>query len=95
MTNTTGRLSAGITRGNSFTIEVDGETISAYEGETVAAALIAHGKNVFRKTKNQNPRGLYCGMGQCQECRMIINGVPDTLACQTHVTPGMKIETGS
>lgn len=95
MPTTTGRVFSGVNRGESFEIEVDGEKITAYEGETVAAALIASGKIVFRTTKaGKSPRGLYCGIGQCQECRMTINGVPDTLACQTSVSPGLKVETG-
>lgn len=94
MKNLNLRVSTGINRGKSFEIEVDGEKIIAYEGETVAAALLASGIRVFRKTKNnRNPRGLYCGIGQCQECRVTVNGVPDTLACQTPVAPGLKIET--
>lgn len=93
MENRNGRIGLGINKNKSFEIEVDGEKIIAYEGETVAAALIASDRVVFRETKkNKSPRGLYCGIGQCQECRMIINGVPDTLACQTNVTPGLKIK---
>ena len=89
------RIQFGVERKQPFEINVDGEKILAYEGETVAAALIASGRRIFRKTeKRKSPRGLYCGIGQCQECRMIINGVPNTLACQTIVTPGCEIETG-
>ena len=87
------RIEVGVERQKLFEIEVDGEKIVAYEGETVAAALIASGRNMFRREKKMGrPRGLYCGIGQCQECRMTINGVPDTLACKTIVTPGSRIE---
>lgn len=89
------RIQFGIQRKQSFEIEVDGEKVLAYEGESVAAALIASGKRAFRRSdKRKMPRGLFCGIGQCQECRMTINDTPDTLACQTMVTPGLKIETG-
>jgi hypothetical protein len=29
----------------------------------------------------------------CQECRMTINGILNTQACQTLATPGCRIET--
>jgi len=89
------RIHFGVQKKQPFTIVVDGEEIPACEGETVAAALLAEGRRVFRKTrKRESPRGLYCGVGQCQECKMTINDVPNVLACQTVASPGCKIETG-
>lgn len=94
MAKRSGRIEVGVEKKKSFEVEVDGKKILAYEGETVAAVLIASGRRVFRKAKKTgSPRGLYCGIGQCQECRVTINEVPDTLACQTIVTPGCRIET--
>ena len=88
------RVSKGVERGEPFEIEVDGEKIVAYEGETVGAALLAAGQRTLRYTnKLERPRGLYCGIGLCQECRITINGVPNAQACQTLVTPGCRVET--
>lgn len=88
------RVEKGVRRGRSFEIEVDGETNLAFEGETVAAALIAAGRRTLRRTTKKNhPRGMYCGIGLCYECRMVINGVPNTRACQTLATPGCRVET--
>jgi sarcosine oxidase subunit alpha len=88
------RIEMGIERGQSFEIEVDGEKVVAYQGETIAAALIASGRRTFRWTKKKNePRGMYCGIGLCFECRMEINGVPNARACQTFVTPGCQVKT--
>jgi sarcosine oxidase subunit alpha len=88
------RVFKGVERGQPFEIEVDGEKIVAYEGETVGAALLAAGRRTLRyTTKLEQPRGLYCGIGLCQECRMTINGIPNTQACQTLATPGIRIET--
>jgi sarcosine oxidase subunit alpha len=84
----------GVERGRPFDIEVDGEKIIAYEGETIGAALLAAGRRTLRYTnKHAQPRGIYCGIGLCQECRMKINGVPNVQACQTPATPGCKVET--
>jgi len=77
-----------------FEIEVDGEKIPAFEGETIAAAILAAGIQVFRKTsKRKEGRGIYCGVGTCCECRMIVNGKPNVLACQTVASPNCKVQT--
>ena len=87
-------FSRGVERGKPFEIEVDGEKIVAYEGETIGAALLAAGRRTLRFTnKLEQPRGLYCGIGLCQECRMTVDGIPNIQACQTLATPGCRIET--
>jgi len=88
------RIREVVERGEPFEILVDGQKILAYEGETVGAVLLAAGHRTLRYTnKEGRPRGLYCGIGLCQECRMVINGIPDTQACQTLATPGCRVET--
>ena len=88
------RVEGGVKRGRRFEIEVDGESLAAYEGETVAAALMAAGRRTMRYTAEQHhPRGLYCGIGLCHECLMVIDGVANTRACQTLVAPGMQVQT--
>jgi D-hydroxyproline dehydrogenase subunit gamma len=88
------RVHHGVERGRRFAIEVNGEKLIAYEGETIAAALIAAGWRSFRRTeKMKQPRGLYCGIGLCHDCMMIVNGVPNTRTCQTLATPGCRVET--
>jgi len=75
-------------------IFVDGEPVEARKGEVIAAALIATGKQYFRKTiKLQEPRGIYCGIGRCTDCVMTVNGVPNVRTCVTEVEEGMVIET--
>ena len=75
-----------------ISIEVDGEKIEAYEGEPIAAALWAAGVKDFRYTrKRKEPRGYFCGIGLCTDCRMIVNGVPNIRTCVTLVQGGMKI----
>ncbi len=88
------RVEPGVERGRQFEIEVDGRRIPAYEGETVGAALTAAGVRTFRRTgKHHDHRGLYCGIGLCYECSMVIDGVPNTRACQTLARPGCRVET--
>ncbi|ADK81937.1 (2Fe-2S)-binding protein [Sediminispirochaeta smaragdinae] len=75
------------------TIIVDGKRIKALEGEPIAAALLAAGISVFRHTKKGSPRSIFCGIGQCTDCSMIVNGVPNVRTCVTPVAEGMVVET--
>jgi sarcosine oxidase subunit alpha len=83
-----------VPRGRPIKIQVDGKPIEAYEGETVAAAMLAAGILTFRLSrKNREPRGLYCGMGVCFECLVTVDGMHAVQACLTPVVDGMQIET--
>jgi sarcosine oxidase subunit alpha len=79
--------------GDTFEIKVNGKIITACRGQTIAEALLASGLRILRTTKNYAPRGIYCGMGICFECRMIVDGVPNVRACMTLATPGCKVTT--
>jgi len=88
------RIKIETRRGRSFEIEVDSRKVLAYEGETIAAVLLSAGIRVSRLTpKKHEPRGVYCGIGICHECVMVVNGVPDIRICQTLATPGCKVAT--
>ena len=73
-----------------MTILLDGEPAEAYEGETVAAVLLAQGRIATRRTPGGEPRGIFCGMGVCFDCLMIVDGVPNTRACMTWVREGLE-----
>lgn len=76
------------------TIYFDGREIPAKTGEPIAAALLAAGVRVFRKTaKRGYPRGIFCGIGRCTDCVMIVNGKANVRTCVTPVLPGMRVET--
>jgi predicted molibdopterin-dependent oxidoreductase YjgC len=75
-------------------IEVDGRKIKALSGEPIAAALFAEGILVCRETaRRHEPRGVFCGIGQCTDCMMTVDGKPNIRTCITPVRDGMKIET--
>ena len=79
-----------------LTVEVDGELVAAFAGETVATVLLALGRQVFRHTEKMHaPRGIYCGMGVCFDCLVTIDGVEGVRACMTPVAEGMVIATCS
>jgi predicted molibdopterin-dependent oxidoreductase YjgC len=77
-----------------LSVEVDGERVAAFAGETVATVLLALGHPAFRRTEKGAPRGLFCGMGICFDCLVTVDGVENVRACMTAVADGMVIETG-
>jgi len=79
--------------GPELRIEAFGEPLPAFEGETVAAALLAAGRTVFsRSVKYHRPRGPFCLAGRCANCLVRVDGVPNRFACLTAVAPGMQVE---
>ena len=77
-----------------ITLKVDGAAVPAFEGEAIAAALIASGRRVFRYTaKRREPRGVFCALGRCTDCMMIVNGQPNVRTCVTPARAGMVIQT--
>ncbi|MGX8702569.1 (2Fe-2S)-binding protein [Caproiciproducens sp.] len=75
-------------------ITVDGKSVKAIKGEMILASLLAEGIIVNRYTYKRNePRGLFCGIGQCTDCMMVVNGKPNVRTCITPVEDGMVIET--
>ena len=75
------------------TIYYEGRAITALAGEPIAVALTNAGIKVFRTTeKKHEPRGLYCAMGRCSDCMMIVDGQPNVRACITPVRDGMQLQ---
>jgi predicted molibdopterin-dependent oxidoreductase YjgC len=68
-------------------IQFEGERIEARAGESLAAALVAHGVTSFRTTRLGTARGMFCGMGVCQDCLVEVDGRPNQRACMTKATP--------
>lgn len=88
----TARRLENVERTIPITIKVNGEPVTAYAGESIAAALMASGHRAYRTTAGGSPRGLFCGMGICFDCLVTVNGVPNVRACMTEVSDGCKVE---
>lgn len=72
----------------------DGQKLQGYEGEPIAAALKAAGIMIHRYTKKEHtPRGIFCAIGRCTDCVMVVDGVPNVRTCVTPLKEGMKIQT--
>ncbi|MDQ0390516.1 2Fe-2S iron-sulfur cluster-binding protein [Labrys monachus] len=74
-----------------ITITFEGEPVEAREGESLAAALTAHGIDAFRTTRCEAERGLFCGMGVCQDCLVEVDGKPNQRACMTRVDRPLSV----
>ncbi len=91
---TSNRIGGG--RGAAFHFSVDGERVEAYAGETIAGAMLAAGRRSARRTTwRGEPRGTFCLMGVCHDCRMVVDGVPNVRTCQTAARAGMVVVTQS
>lgn len=71
----------------------DGRAIPARDGQSLAAALTEAGQRVFRHTVNGAGRGVFCGMGVCQDCLLTVDGSPNQRACMTQATNGAAVLT--
>lgn len=90
----TRRLGETRLRGAEVSLFVNGRTVDAFAGESVAAVLMAEGLGTLRRSARlAEPRGLFCGMGVCFECAVTVNGRPNVRACMTPVEGGMRVET--
>ena len=70
----------------------EGRTMQGVEGEPIAAALTAAGIFELRRSHRfDEPRGIYCGIGQCQDCVMVVDGVPNVRTCVEPLREGMDV----
>lgn len=73
------------------TFHFEGQEIIAQEGQSLAAALTQAGIRAFRETAKDAQRGIFCGMGVCQDCLVSVDGTPNLRACMTPVQDGMNV----
>ena len=72
----------------------DGKKLEGYVGEPIAAALKAEGVMVHRYTSRKHlPRGIFCAIGRCTDCVMVVDGRPNIRTCVTPLKEGMKVQT--
>ena len=72
----------------------NGEPFKGVEGQSIAAALMATGVRELRKTRfEEEPRLIFCGIGICFDCVVVIDGVANQRACLVEINDGAKIES--
>jgi len=71
-----------------------GKAVEARPGDSIAAALYRAGRRIFsRSFKYHRPRGLLCVAGNCPNCMMNVDGVPNVRTCVTSVCEGMQVKS--
>jgi predicted molibdopterin-dependent oxidoreductase YjgC len=76
------------------TFYFDGTAFTGYEDEPIAMALEACGIKTLRLTKKEHkPRGIFCAIGRCTDCVMVVDGVPNVRTCITKLKDGMQVQT--
>ena len=72
--------------------EFEGRPVTAQHGDSVAAALLSEDIISFRATdKSNTSRGPFCMIGNCFECLVEIDGIPNQQACRQQVKEGMRV----
>lgn len=72
----------------------DGRPLEGIAGEPIAAALHAAGVRVLSHSPvRHRPRGLFCAIGNCSSCLMIVDGEPNVRVCTERLRAGMRVET--
>jgi len=80
--------------GSDIKFTFDDQVITAKSGQSVGAALLAAEVRKLRTTRfDQNPRGVFCGIGVCFDCLVVIDGIASQRACIVEVKSGMKVQT--
>lgn len=80
--------------GKVVTFTYNGEEMQGLEGEPIATALKANGVMAHRYTaKTHEPRGVFCAIGRCTDCVMVVDGKPNVRTCITPLVEGMKVQT--
>lgn len=80
--------------GKVVTFTYNGAKMQGLEGEPIATALRANGVMAHRYTaKTHEPRGVFCAIGRCTDCVMVVDGKPNVRTCITPLVEGMKVQT--
>ena len=83
-----------IQEGKMVEFTYNGKKLRGVEGEPISAALRAEGVLVHRYTKKKHePRGVFCAIGRCTDCVMVVDGMENTRTCITPLKEGMVVNT--
>ena len=69
-----------------------GRDVAGFAGDSVASALFASGRRTFsRSFKYHRRRGLLCCTGNCPNCLMTVDGVPNVRVCVEPLREGADV----
>ncbi|HEX4057717.1 MAG TPA: (2Fe-2S)-binding protein [Galbitalea sp.] len=86
---TVGRDPIRPTDSESVEISFDGAPVEGLLGQTIGGILLGSGMLAWRTTSvGERPRGIFCGIGVCYDCLVVVNGQRDVRACQRRAVAG-------
>jgi thioredoxin reductase/bacterioferritin-associated ferredoxin len=74
-----------------ITFDFEGHEIRCAANSSVAAALAGSGEYALREAGDGEQRGVFCGIGVCQECVVDVDGRGRVRACMTAAEDGLKV----
>lgn len=75
-------------------ISFDGHQVEGLVGQTIGGVLLGAGRLAWRITSaDEQPRGMFCGIGVCYDCIVVVNGQRDVRACQRRAVAGDVVTT--
>ena len=79
---------------HTITFTFNGNAIQCEEGQSIAAALITSNQRELRRTRfGDEPRSIFCGIGICFDCVVVVNGVANQRSCLIEAHDGMIVES--
>lgn len=78
---------------STITIAVDGEPVTALEGDSLLVAVLTNRRTVRSSEFGDGERAGFCLMGACQDCWMWTADGQRLRACTTPVQAGMHVLT--
>ena len=77
---------------HTITFTFNGNAIQCEEGQSIAAALINSNQRELRRTRfGDESRSIFCGIGICFDCVVVVNGVANQRSCLIEAHDGMKV----
>ncbi len=75
------------------TFTFNGTSLTGYEGIVISSNLFLNEIKIFgHHHKDNSPQGIFCSMGQCSQCTVLVNGQP-MKSCMIPLKEDMKIES--
>ena len=86
------RLESSEERPKTIEFYFNHQKLTGYEGEPIAASLLANGiKSIRTCDITGEKRGILCGIGHCYECRAEVNQIPNVRTCLTPNRDGTAV----
>ena len=78
--------------GSEVSFTFNGAAYEGVPGQSIAAALMASGVRELRATRfHKEARLIFCGIGVCFDCVVVVNGVANQRACLVEIAQGDEI----